>query len=317
VLETTRFVIDRARWVSIDRGRVAEVAADLAARPPTPVVFDCARHPCGPDPMVANVILVIDTLNFSFWPDPGQARWRVTWNGEVLDGYWALVAAIQRALAEGTPIADAAFLRGITQQQVAEILRGEGEIPLLAERAAALREVGSALQDRYGGQFVTMIDRAGHDALKLVTLLSTELSSFADSAVYHGQPVHFYKRAQICCGDLVGASQGAAWGALANLDRLTAFADYKVPQVLRRLGLLVYRPELASRVDQRVPLPSGSDEEIEIRAATIWAVELLRLALAELAVHRSAVELDWLLWERGQTLPPDTRPYHLTRTVYY
>jgi hypothetical protein len=317
VLETTRFVVENAREVTIDPRRVEEVAAELAARPAATIAYDCARHVCGTDPVVANVVLVVDTLNFSFWPDPGQARWRVTDNGETLDGYWALVAAVRRALDEGVPIADAAYLSGITTEVLGHVLRGEGTIPLLAERTAALREVGAGLLKRDGGWFTGMIARAGFDAPRLVGLLATEFSSFDDVASYDGRRVELYKRAQICCGDLNGASEGAPWGALKNLDRLTAFADYKVPQVLRRLGLLVYADDLAHLVDSRIRLAPGSASEVEIRAATIWAVELLRRALANRGVHRTAVEIDWLLWELGQMLPPDAKPYHLTRTVYY
>ncbi len=317
VLATTRFVVENARYVEINHDRIAAVADDLAARQlPTPA-YDCTRHVCGTEPWVANFVLVVDTLNFSFWPDPGQARWRVTVHGETLDGYWALVAALRRALDEGVPLVDAGYLARVSDEEVADVLRGEGQIPLLAERAAALREVGQVLSDRYGGLFVNAIDRADRNALQLTRLLAEEFSSFADVASYGSYPVHFYKRAQICCSDLYGASGGADWGNLSDLDKLTAFADYKVPQILRHLGILVYADALAQTIDHRVLLPPGSGGEVEIRAATIWAVEFLRRALLERGVSLRAFEIDWYLWELSQTLPTSTQPYHLTRTIYY
>jgi hypothetical protein len=317
VLATTRFVVDNARFVLIDHARIAAVADELAMHPSAPATFDCSRHPCGPEPGVANVVLVLDTLNFCFWPEPGQPRWRVTWQGETTDGYWALVAAVRRGLAEGVPLTDATYLAQVTDAQVAHLLRGEGTIPLLAERANALRETGRVLQERYGGQFTNAIAQAGREAPRLVALLGSEFSSFADVATYGGQPVELYKRAQICCSDLDGASQGAAWGKLSGLDQLTAFADYKVPQVLRQLGILTYTEALAQTIAAQRPLPPGSEAEVEIRAATIWAVEYLRRALATRGVALRAFELDWHLWELGQRLPPGTEPYHRTRTIYY
>lgn len=317
VLATTRFVVENARYVVIDPERVEVVADELAARRSPTVTYDCARHVCGVEPWVANLVLVLDTLNFSFWPDPGQPRWRVTYRGETFDGYWALVAALRRALDEGVPVADAAFLEGATDASVAHLLRGEGTAPLLAERAAALRETGRVLLERYDGQFVNAIERANRGALRLTHLLAGEFSSFDDVATYGSYPVHLYKRAQICCSDLYGASRGQAWGDLTDLDRLTAFADYKVPQVLRRLGILVYTDALAQMIDQRVPLPPGSEGEVEIRAATIWGVEFLRRSLLERGVSLRAFEIDWYLWELGQDLPPDSQPYHLTRTIFY
>ena len=317
VLASTRVVVENARYVTIDSDRVAAVADELAARRAPPVTFDCTRHVCGPEPWIANVVLVLDTLNFSFWPDPGQPRWRVSDRGESVNGYWALVAALRRALDEGVPLADASYLAELSESDVAHLLRGEGSIPLLAERTAALREVGRVLNERYGGQFVRMIERADRDAVRLTRLLAEELTSFHDVASYGGYPVYLYKRAQICCGDLHGASQGADWGDLSHLDQLTAFADYKVPQVLRRLGILTYTEALSRTIERRVLLPPGSDAEVEIRAATIWGVEFLRRAVEERGIALRAYEIDWHLWELGQTLPPGTQPYHLTRTIFY
>ncbi len=317
VLATTRFVVENARYVVIDHDRIAAVADSLATRPLPAPTYDCTRHVCGTDPWVANLVLVLDTLNFSFWPDPGQARWRVTVQGETLDGYWALVAALRRALDEGVPLTDSRYLARVTDEEVAYLLRGEGQIPLLAERAAALREVGQVLSDRYEGQFVNAINRADRNALQLTRLLGEEFSSFADVATYGSYPVHFYKRAQICCSDLYGASGGTSWGDLSDLDKLTAFADYKVPQILRHLGILVYTDALARTIERRVLLPPGSEGEVEIRAATIWGVEFLRRALLERGISRRAFEIDWYLWELSQTLPASTEPYHLTRTIYY
>jgi hypothetical protein len=167
------------------------------------------------------------------------------------------------------------------------------------------------------GQFVNTIARAASSAVGLAELLAAEFPSFADVATFGGQPVYFLKRAQICACDVYGATGGEAWGNLANLEGLTAFADYKVPQVLRHLGILRYADDLAHVVDNLVPLAPGSVREVEIRAATIWAVELLRDALVERGSSLRPFEIDWHLWELGQSLPPDTRPYHRTRTWYY
>ncbi len=317
VLATTRFVVENARYVTIDRERVAHVADDLSRRSTPPTIYDCARHVCGTDPEVANFVLVLDTLNFSFWPDPGQPRWLVSTPDGTSNGYWALVAALRRAVAEGIPITDASFLANLSIETLAGILRGEGTIPLLAERAVALNEVGRGLLARDKGLFVNTIARANHSALQLAILLATEFSSFTDVATYGGQPVYFLKRAQICACDIYGASSGQSWGNLSDLDQLTAFADYKVPQVLRQLGILVYTDALSETIDRLTPLLPGSEGEVEIRAATIWGVEFLRGALAERGVVRRPFEIDWHLWELGQELPPDTRPYHRTRTIYY
>ncbi len=59
------------------------------------------------------------------------------------------------------------------------------------------------------------------------------------------------------------------------MQRLTAFADYKLPQVLRELGIISYDRRLASRIDAMESLRAGCEEEVEIRAMTVWAAEQL------------------------------------------
>ena len=44
---------------------------------------------------------------------------------------------------------------------------------------------------------------------------------------------------------------------------------------------------------------------------------LLRQALARKGRKFTAADVDWLLWNQGQSLPETTEPYHRTRTIYY
>jgi hypothetical protein len=143
-----------------------------------------------------------------------------------------------------------------------------------------------------------------------------DFPSFDDVTTYAGQPVRLYKRAQILASDLYGALDGQGWGDLRDLDQLTAFADYKVPQLLRAEGILAYTPDLAARIATQAYLAPECPEEVEIRAATVWGVELLRRALAERGVTAHAFEIDWYLWTLAQGRH-DMEPYHRTRTVFY
>jgi len=64
------------------------------------------------------------------------------------------------------------------------------------------------------------------------------------------EEVVFYKRAQIFAADLYGAFDGKKWGSFTDMDKLTAFADYKLPQVLRHLEILRYTQALEQKVDR-------------------------------------------------------------------
>jgi hypothetical protein len=129
--------------------------------------------------------------------------------------------------------------------------------------------------------------------------------------------VFFWKRAQIFVSDIHSAFRGRSWGELHDVSVLTAFADYKLPQVLREFGVISYRPELAHRIDNLHHLPSGGEEEVEIRAMTVWAVEKIREAFLSMGKKVRSSQVDNWLWQLGQHEPFRKRPYHRCRTIYY
>lgn len=327
VLSSTREVMLRARSVRIEPEPIQRLARQLAAPRRTEagaepdLSWPARYHFFDGTERTVNWMLLLDALNFCFWGERGQPRWQIAYQGEMLNGYWAEAAALRRAVEEGRPLWDAGYLSNISHQELAAIFRGHSPdgpgIPLFEERLRAAREVGQVLLERFDGQFSHLVEQAGQSAVELALALAEHFTSFRDVATYENQEVRFLKRAQICVADLAGAFNGQSWGAFTDLDQLTIFADYKLPQVLRHYGVLVYAPELASAVDRQELLTSGSAEEIEIRAATIWASELLRREMARLTERPlTAAEVDQVLWHLGQDAT-EMRPYHRVRTIFY
>ncbi|HKS71196.1 MAG TPA: queuosine salvage family protein [Ktedonobacterales bacterium] len=323
VLTGTATVAREGTLVTLDGDAIARLAENWAGHPwpASDIASDFATmHFNDGTERTANWMLLVDALNFCFWGEPGEPRWSVEWRGQTWDGYYALAAACTRAMDEGVPLADAAFLANLTADQLAEVLRpapGCPPIPLFEERLANAREVGRVLGERYDGQMSHVIEAANYDAVALALRLARDFSSFADVAEWNEQPVPLLKRAQICVADMHTAFGGSGWGSLRGIERLTAFADYKLPQMLRREGVLVYEPELAELIASYTLIPSGADAEVEIRAATVWAVELLRQALARAGIQQTASAIDYRIWLESQSAPPDGIPYHRTRTIYY
>jgi hypothetical protein len=327
VLSNTQRVVEHATNVWINKERVGPFGEVLLARyTPTiePIWYERFHFHDGTERTV-NWLLLLDALNFCFWAEKGQSRWRVDYHGEILDGYWAEAAALTRAVEEGIALWDAEYLSTMSREDLAHIFRGvqaaDGSaaemIPLIDQRLEHVHEVGRVLLERYDGQFAHAVEQAGGSAVNLTLLLAQDFSSFRDIAVYRGQEVRFFKRAQICVADLYGAFGGKRWGAFTDLAKLTIFADYKLPQVLRHYRVLEYHPRLAERVDNQELLAPGGEEEVELRAATIWACELLRREMLHTSGRTiTAVELDLLLWFLAQNTS-GMRPYHRTRTTYY
>ncbi|CAF1691411.1 unnamed protein product, partial [Adineta ricciae] len=99
--------------------------------------------------------------------------------------------------------------------------------------------------------------------------------AYRDESVYDGQRVSFYKRAQVLVSDIWGCFKGHGIGHFTDMDRLTMFADYRVPQVLAHEGVLVYSPELKGRLERKEEITFGDPDECEIRAASILAIHLI------------------------------------------
>lgn len=263
-----------------------------------------------------NWLLLLDALNFCFWSEKDQPRWTIDYQGQTLNGYWAEAAALKRAVEEGLPLWDATFLSTISAETMAHIFRGQQTIPLFEQRITNTREVGRVLLEHYAGQFSHAIEQARGSAPALASLLANIFPSFNDVTTYRHHSVHFLKRAQICVADLHLAFAGQQWGMFTDINKLTAFADYKLPQILRYNKVWEYDAELARRIDNQTLIAAESEEEIEIRAATIWACELLRQAMQRRGRQMTTADIDQRLWLLAQEADA-MQPYHRTRTVYY
>jgi len=289
ILEEIKFVVDNSKGVKINTLEIEKITKNFFKRS----WGDILSVPLGKKQKIAfNFILA--SLNFSYWGDP---KWEIEYENKRLGGSKGMATSIVRT---GEKIFDPQFLKNLSEEEVKHIFRGNTVIPLLKERLEILRELGRVVCEEFGGDFENVINQ---DAGKMLEILTTKFSFFNDSTFYNNKKIHFHKKAQLLIGDLY------EMGLIDNVDDLTAFADYKIPLVLRKLGILVYSEELATLVDNKIEIIFGDPKEVEIRANMIWAVELIR---KELGV--TAMDVDHYLWLLSQG---NTDPYHLTRTIYY
>lgn len=203
----------------------------------------------------------------------------------------------------------------MSEGELADVLAGQ--LPDMQERTRLVREVGDSISNTWGGSVSKMIQAASGSACKLVDLVTSSFAGFRDSCIYRGRQIFLLKRAQIFVADIWGMLNGKGLGSFGDMHELTMFADYRVPQLLRDAGLMVYSDHLAAIVDQGIELPAGSEEETQIRCATVHVVELLTLALNKMGGSVISVQVDWLLWQRGEGQRLTLRPHHRTRTIFY
>ncbi len=317
MLASANEVAARARWVCLHPEKIDDAIHRWGHLLSSTPHWD---HPCHYFDQTAETvrwIFTLDVLNHCFWPDPGEPLWTVRLNGRDWSGYWGLAASLKRALGWGMPVTDPTWLSTITETDLRRIFSGEGAIPLFTERLLNLREAGTVILTRLDGDLLSLFDRATGSAVRLVTELVSLFASFRDEAVCRGARVYFWKRAQIFASDVFTAFEGKGYGGFHDIGSLTAFADYKLPQVLRELGILSYHPELASRIDAFQFIQPGSEPEIEIRAMTIVAVDTMRALFVQNGFDATNAHVDAWLWTLGQNDAFRKRPYHRCRTIYY
>jgi hypothetical protein len=317
VLETARHVAEKSRLVRINEEAVVAFSERLSSQEVPIPSWDREHHFRGDDEATLAYLVALDAINYCFWPPPGRGKWEISRERSTYSGYYALAVSLKKAIESGMPITDARFLASLTIDKVEEILSGRGVLQLIDRRLDNLRELGRVLLENYDGRASQLIAAARGSAVALANLAATNFSSFRDEAMYRGKKVLFYKRAQLLAADIHGAFGGKGWGDFGDMEKLTSFADYKLPQVLRHVGVLDYAAPLAERIDGLLYLDPGSPEEVEIRANTIWAVELMRQEMERLGRKLMAYEIDWILWNLGQDDEFRQKPYHRTVTIYY
>jgi len=291
-----------AKFVAIQDAAIETYAVSLplaAARAPA---LDPATHFLGePDATLAYVVQ-LDAINFGSGYFP-RLRKRPG-----LSGYFTVASRLKECFdAHGPLTADQ--LQKLTPSDCARIFGQDFGVDTAVDElmglfARALNDLGSYVDARFGGSLRALVETAQRGAERLVSIL-VEMPFYRD--------IGFYKRAQLTAADLSVAHVAT----FADLDRLTIFADNLVPHVLRVDGILRYEPELLERINREELIPSGSIEEVEIRGCAVHAAELIGRALRERGTPVTSMQLDYVLWNRGQAPAYKAQPRHRTRTVFY
>jgi hypothetical protein len=246
--------------------------------------------------------VLLNALNFRFWEkkDSSLTYFETEYKGKKERGAGALFASISRALDEKMPILEPAYLTDIDGDAAEKIFRGTTKIPMLYKRTEIMNELG-----RQREPLDAFLNRTEKDYWKLVEAVAISYPSYRDVWSYGTVRVPFLKRAQLLVSSL--HVQGDV--QVKNTETGSVFADYRVPQALRELGIVNYSAQLANAVDSLTELSAGTFKEVEIRAASIVVCD--RLAKE---YDLKIVEIDNILWMHGRNCK---KPHHLTTTTSY
>jgi Potential Queuosine, Q, salvage protein family len=302
VRETAAVTSKAARCVFLQYDAIDAYAATLPLAEARAPELDPATHFLGdPDATLAYVVQ-LDAINF------GSGYFPRVKKRPGLSGYFTVASSLKDCFDAHGPLS----ATELTRLTGADCLRIFGQEPagdvavdeLMGLFAQALNDLGGYVDSEFGGSFRALVEAAHGSAERLASIL-------AEMPFY--QDVGFYKRAQLTAADLSVAHVAT----FSDLDRLTIFADNLVPHVLRVDGILRYAPGLLERIDREDLIPKGSIEELEIRSCAVHAVELIGSALRRRGDAVTSMQLDYVLWNRGQAPAYKAQPRHRTRTVFY
>ncbi|EDW01080.1 queuosine salvage protein [Drosophila grimshawi] len=284
-------------------------------------------HPRKEDLHAANWIFIVDTLNFCFWTPTNYTKYKV--NGYT--GYFALCAAINRAIADGLDMTNPEFYSKLDLDTLSHIFRADDaatKMPLLEQRLECLHQVGERLLAKWNGQFENVVKAAKHSAVELLQLVVAEFPCYRDEAEFAGERVAIWKRVQILVGDLWSCYRGEGLGHFSDIEKVTMFADYRVPQVLVHFGSLEYSSELMELLKQDTILQNGDAREVEIRGASIYIIEQVKDRVLEILKQKhpdvdarnvNSILIDQYLWDyrREHATELEYIPFHKVLSIYY
>uniref|UniRef100_A0A1I7UM56 Queuosine 5'-phosphate N-glycosylase/hydrolase n=1 Tax=Caenorhabditis tropicalis TaxID=1561998 RepID=A0A1I7UM56_9PELO len=334
--ESGKFIVEHGSLVKINRDGVGKVAVQIleAAKDGSikeALFLSPELHPKSGDKDAVQWVFLVDTINFSFWPDEGK-HYDVSWGGKSYTGYFSACAAVNKAIAAGIPVLSAKWMKNATTEIIDEIFKSDSghSIPLLEERVKAINDSGRVLLEKFDGEFYNCVVKSEKSAQKLLQLIVENFESFRDFAEFNGQKVSLLKRAQILVADVYGSLQGHdEVGDFNDISTITMFADYRVPQALAYLGALDYSQDLLNQIGEGKRLENGSKAEVELRGASIAVCDEIVAKMNQLRAEDlrfadvrevTAMEVDVFVWGYRRLHAADVEkqvPFHRTRCIYY
>ena len=310
VLETSKFVVDKAKHVKINYHKANELIDEL-------LKFDNVHYltkvPYGVYDMstrdIINFLLIYDSIDFSFWGNP---KWTINVNGKDLDGGIALLHCIFNMFDGRDSLEVYKQLENMTLEDFKEILKGNIDIPLLEERYKIVSSIAEIVNKKMNGSFYDYIKDMNTDQEIFKTILNN-FSGFEDTRTYKGQTVYFYKLAQLLTSDILHVIENKEQKEV-DYSNLLGCADYKIPQVMQGFGILEYDTKLSSLLETKTEIEENSEYEVEIRASMIVVINYIWEQIDKII---DRIDINDFIWSKGQDKTKKYKPYHLTRTKSY
>ena len=162
------------------------------------------------------------------------------------------------------------------------------------------------------GSFCKFINNINIDE-ELFEIIISHFPNFKDERTYNNKTIYFYKLAQLLTSDILHIRE-IKENIKVDYSHLVGCADYKIPQVMRGLGILNYSDKLSNIIDSKKEIEVNSEYEVEIRSNMLVVIDLIKKKLEN---RVCAIDINDYIWSQGKNKNIKLKPYHLTRCTNY
>lgn len=268
---------------------------------------------------VVDFFVVGNSVNYCFNNLETGEKFAHEFMGNNWDGAFGMWASLMGEFQTNNRLLDSEYLKVIDEEEVADIFEpcNGVEIPMLESRVESLQSVGELIEE-VGGTFWNLFDDQTVNLYGDDGVVSTlaEADAYEDARLYGGDIVRFDKRAQLAVSMLYGKLHTTQYEfEIEDMKEFTVFADYGIPAGLASHGVIEYGDTLSQKIESQEVIPENSPEEVEIRSATVVAVDKISEYLDQnFDVPTKMPVLDYVLWCMRREADTNV---HLTETTAY
>lgn len=309
LVQMCQTLYDNVPLVSIDHNVLALTATQLkllARQNPAPENWDFYLPPAlhstesaANAPEAAYYFYVMASLQYKFWyeQDGEQKHWCYQGNAQQKGSAGMVALMVDLYHQQRFP------LLHVPRNDIEQELGPDfADVPMAQTRLDVLTDLLSF------ERFYELLEAQKVDGSYLLDTAFAAMLAKAAPVAYADM---FLKKIQLCLAMIKGNFQARG---IATHGEMTVFADYRIPQVLRHLGIITYSPELAKLVDNHQAINAASPKEMAIRAVTIWACEMLA---KKAGVSTAVVDLYLFNQSRTDDFNQNAKPFHRTETIDY
>lgn len=306
IISTTKYVSDNSTNVKINEEKLNEFVNSIKD---IKISHWLSFSPYNlldlPVETIINFLLVYESIDFSFWGNP-------KWTIETIDGKEDGSIALMYAILKYVKDKNTTDFSNITREEFGQMLKGNVKIPLFEERYNIIRSVSQIVNEKMNGNFYQYIKDIYTDE-ELFNVIIKYFTNFKDERIYKGKTIYIYKLAQLLTSDILHIRE-LKENIKVDYSHLAGCADYKIPQVMRGLGILEYSNELAEIIDNKKEIEENSEYEVEIRANMLVVIDKIKEKLSN---QVCSIDINDYVWSQAKNKDIKLKPYHLTRCTNY